>query len=89
MDAKIIMKNNDSIMYMLQPGTYEVNNPYKYVSFFAVDTVFELTLKGFKYEVKDIKLTKDNPLCISNEGNGTISFIIGTLLVIHQNEKTI
>ena len=83
-NIKII--NNDSIMYMLDPGTYEIMNKHKYISFFSIEDVVGLTLEGFKYPLKEVYLDTDNPLCISNEGEGNLSFTDGLLLVILQNE---
>jgi thiamine pyrophosphokinase len=73
-------------MYILEPGSYYIENKYDYISFFAVEDVLGLTLKGFKYELNNISLEVDDPLCISNEAEGMLSFVSGMLLVIHQNE---
>jgi len=74
------------IMYIVDPGTYEINNEYEFISFFAVEDVKQLTLRGFEYELSNYDLDIDDPLCVSNKGKGTISFIEGSLLVIHQKE---
>ena len=66
--------------------SYEIENEFKYISFFAIEDVSNLTLKGFKYELKDIQLSTEDPLCISNENEGRLSFKEGLLLVVHQNE---
>lgn len=83
-NIKII--DNTSKIYVLSPGTYKIENKYKYISFFSIEDVERLSLIGFNYEVHDMPLEQDNPLCISNEGSGTVTFTKGTLLVIHQNE---
>lgn len=83
-DIKIV--TDTEVMYMVDPGTYEINNEFNYISFFAVEDVVQLNLKGFEYELTDYSLTVDDPLCISNKGKGTISFKEGSLLVIHQKE---
>lgn len=84
--GKISIVSNNIMMYMLDPGTYEIENKFKYISFFAIEDVSELTLKGFKYELNSIELTTEDPLCISNEQEGSVSFKEGLLLVVHQNE---
>jgi len=85
--GNISIVNNDLVMYMLDPGFYDIKNTHKYISFFAIEDIVNLELKGFLYELKHDYLNTDNPLCISNEKEGTISFEEGLLLVIHQNEK--
>lgn len=85
--GNITMINHDSIMYMLDPDEYNIKNTYKYISFFAIEDVKELTLKGFSYELEKTDLDVFDPLCISNHGEGDLSFTEGLLLVIHQNEK--
>lgn len=84
--GNITFINNTTKMYVLHPGKYHVENKHKYISFFALEDVKGLSLKSFKYEVHDIKLNSHDPLCISNELEGTISFTEGLIVVIHQNE---
>lgn len=74
-------------MYLRKPGTYLINNDKKYISFFALEHVNKLSLIGFKYELHDIELKVFNPLCISNEGSGELSFEQGLLLIMHQDEN--
>lgn len=82
----ITIIDNYTKVYMIDPGEYDIKNQYKYVSFFAIEDVKNLTLTNFKYELTLISLDTFNPLCISNEGEGILSFTDGLLLVIHQNE---
>lgn len=84
--GNIRMRNNNSEMFILRPGMHYVENNYKYISFFSIEDIMSLTIKGFKYELNNVELIEDDPLCISNEGSGTISFTNGLLLVIMQNE---
>ena len=72
-------------MYMLDPGSYEIENSFRYISFFAIEDIKDLTLKGFKYEIINVDLSTENPLCISNELQGSLNFEKGLLLVVHQN----
>jgi thiamine pyrophosphokinase len=83
--GKISIVSNDIMMYMLDPGSYEIENKFRYISFFAIEDVKDLTLKGFKYEISNIDLSTENPLCISNELQGSINFEEGLILVVHQN----
>lgn len=84
-DIKIVTETE--IMYVVDPGTYEINNEYKFVSFFAEEDVKQLSLIGFDYELDNYDLNIGDPLCVSNKGKGTISFTKGSLLVIHQKEQ--
>ena len=84
--GNINIVNNETIMYMLNPGVYEVSPSFKYISFFAIEDISKLNLVGFKFDVEDYDLIVDDPLCISNEGKGKVSFEEGLLLVIEQNE---
>ncbi len=84
--GKVSIVSNDILMYMLDPGKYEIENKFKYISFFAIEDIKELFLKGFKYEINNIDLSTEDPLCISNEKEGTVSFKEGLLLVVHQDE---
>jgi thiamine pyrophosphokinase len=84
--GRISIVSNDIMMYMLDPGSYEIENKFKYISFFAIEDVSKLSLKGFKYELNNINLSTEDPLCISNELEGSLSFKEGLLLIVHQNE---
>lgn len=84
--GNIVMMNEYSKMFCLDPGSYSIINEYKYISFFAQEDIKKLNLKGFKYEVLDYNLQTGDNLCISNQGSGEISFKEGLLLVIQQNE---
>lgn len=85
--GNITIITEDLRMYLRKPGTYQVNNNKKYISFFALEPVLNLSLKGFKFELNNIELKVYNPLCISNEGSGELSFTDGLLLVMHQDEN--
>lgn len=84
--GKISIVSNGIMMYMLDPGRYEIDNKFKYISFFAMEDVLDLSLKGFKYELSNLDLSTEDPLCISNELEGVLSFKEGLLLVVHQDE---
>ncbi len=74
-------------MYLLKPGNYHLENTHPFISFFALEEIENLSLNGFLYPLQKINLTPDNPLCISNQGEGEVSFESGLLLVIHQFDK--
>ncbi len=82
----ITIVSEKEIVYLLDPGTYNIENEYKYISFFALEDVKELTLKGFEYELDKYDLSIDDSVCVSNQGKGELSFSEGLLLVIHQAE---
>ena len=84
--GSITIVTEHAIMYALNPGTHRIRNKHKYISFFAIEDIFDLTITGFRYEKTNFELFTDDPLCISNEKEGTVSFTEGMLLVIHQNE---
>lgn len=84
--GNIIQVDEFHKMYVLGPGTYEIENEHEYISFFAIEDVKNLHLKDFYYPLKKDLLTRFDPLCISNQGSGTISFEDGLLLVIHAND---
>jgi thiamine pyrophosphokinase len=83
---KITFINNQHKLYTLSKGTYTIDNPHRYISFFALEEVIGLTLEGFDYTLKDYTLTTNDPLSISNKGSGTITFNEGILLVIEAND---
>ena len=85
--GSISIVTEDATLYALHPGTHRIRNKHKYISFFALEDIFDLTLEGFLYDKKNFELYTDDPLCISNEKEGVVSFSEGLLLVIHQDEN--
>ncbi len=84
--GNIKMINDDTEVSVLTKGIYNIENSYKYISFYALEDILDLTLKGFKYELNNHNLTTLSPLGTSNEGSGTVNFSVGKLLVIKTNE---
>lgn len=84
--GNITICNDTTSMYILDPGFYEIQNDYDYISFFAIEEVEGLNIKNFKYEMTDYLLEVDDPLCVSNSGSGSVSFKSGSLLVILEKE---
>jgi len=80
--GNITMENDTEITFVLSKGEYEISKENKYISFFALEDTFNLNLKGFKYELVNHEFLIDDPICISNEGTGTISFDEGLVLVV-------
>ncbi len=74
-------------MFILKPGTYGITHNHDYISFFAVEDVAELTLEGFLFPLDGYDLKVDDPLCISNQGQGVVSFKSGKLLVIQADDE--
>ncbi len=72
--------------FALAPGTYRLGQGYKVVSFFAMEDVKDLHLTGFRYDLTGYDLKVDDPLCVSNAGDGEVSFDEGVLLVILSQE---
>jgi len=76
------LKDNSHYMYILDKGRYHIDNYKKYISFFAIEDVYGLQLKGFKFTLDNYFLSTSDSLSVSNEGSGDISFNKGKLLVI-------
>ncbi len=81
------MRDDNHIIYLLSKGKHVINNYKKYVSFFAFEDVYGLTLKGFKFNLDSYYLSTNDSLCVSNEGGGQIEFIKGKLLVIMSDDR--
>ncbi|MCK5764166.1 MAG: thiamine diphosphokinase [Clostridiales bacterium] len=92
-NINLIKKYNFSIrddlhfIYMLSKGKHIVNNYKKYISFFAIEDCYNLSIKGFKFQVNNYYLSTNDSLCVSNEGNGEIDFSKGKILVICSDDK--
>ncbi len=84
--GNIIFMNDHAKMFMVEPGTYGITHTHDYISFFAVEPIPNLTLKGFAYPLEDYALDVDDPLCISNQGSGIVSFTEGKLLIIQASD---
>lgn len=72
--------------YRLLPGTYEIKGSHRYISMFALKTVQDLELKGFKYQGLIGTLEPDEVKGISNEKEGTVTFSAGELLIIESKD---
>ncbi len=85
-DAKIVLKDEQNEILMLNPGVYFFSKSKRYISFFAYsDEVKGLTLTGFKYPLSKYDLCNSCGLCVSNEitdDKCTVSFDSGKLLTV-------
>jgi thiamine pyrophosphokinase len=81
------LRDDHHYIFMLKKGKHEINNFKKYVSFFALEDVFNLTLQGFKFNLDSYYLGINDSLCVSNEGSGIVEFNKGKLLVVMSDDK--
>jgi thiamine pyrophosphokinase len=90
--AKIELIDRQNSMYLRGPGSYQIEKwpKKKYISFIPQTlSVKGITLKGFRYPLKNRHISIGSTLCISNElvgDYGTFSFSEGILLVIRSND---
>lgn len=78
-------------IYLRKPGEYVIKKTdFKYISFFAYnEKVINLTLKNFKYELRDYLLERKDTLCISNEiikDEGIVKLDSGLLLIVESKD---
>ena len=82
----LTFKDNQHYIYTLRKGKHKIENYHRYISFFALEDVYNLSLKGFKYELNNYYLSTSDSLCVSNEGSGELEFSKGKLLVISSDD---
>jgi thiamine pyrophosphokinase len=80
------MRDDSHYIYMLSKGKHKINNYKKYISFFAIEDCYNLSIRGFKFSLNNYYLSTNDSLCVSNEGNGEIEFSKGKILVISSND---
>ena len=80
----LIMIDNDTVIYEVNSETEIHKDEYKYVSLFALEDVFDLTLTGFKYNLNNHFLSVRSGLGVSNEvlSLGKITYSKGRILLI-------
>ena len=83
-DLKFI--DDHTKMYILKKGKNQIINTHRYISFFAIEDVYELSITGFKYELDHYYLNASDSVCVSNEGSGLVDFTKGRLLVIETDD---
>jgi thiamine pyrophosphokinase len=80
------LRDNKHLIYIISKGRYDIANYKKYISFFALEDVYGLTLNGFKFNLDSYYLSTQDSLCVSNEGSGVVEFSKGKLLVIMSDD---
>ncbi|WP_108669740.1 thiamine diphosphokinase [Peribacillus acanthi] len=86
----LVDKNNHITAKLAGQYTLSEDSTLRYISFFPItDEVQGLTLKGFKYPLLDMHISRGSTLCISNElisSHGHFSFESGILLVVRSRD---
>lgn len=91
-DIVFCIRNKLNIIRFLFPGTHNIeqDNHFKYISFFSFgETVEDVSLRGFLYEVTEENISIGNAKFTSNEVSGrigTISFTAGICLMIRSSD---
>ncbi|MEH7345181.1 thiamine diphosphokinase [Bacillus sp. JJ1532] len=91
-DTQIEIIDQSNIIYIKGPGNHEIrrNLQFKYVSFIPLTMeITGLTLKGFKYPLKDQHVPMGSTLCISNElinDIGNFLFSKGIIMVVRSKD---
>ncbi len=80
------IKDDNHTIFLLKKGKHKIENYKKYISFFAIEDVYNLNVRGFKFDLDNYYLNTNDSLCVSNEGSGEVEFSKGKLLVICSNE---
>jgi thiamine pyrophosphokinase len=80
--------DNDTLITKCEKNQNFQKDEYKYYSFFALEDVYDLCLKGFKYELENHYLSHTSALGVSNEviDNAFLSYSKGRLLLIKTKE---
>ena len=78
--------DEDSLIETINDNNYKVKENYKFVSLYAIDEAI-IDLIGFKYELNNYLLKRNDPLCLSNEiiNNPKINLKKGKLLIIYSH----
>lgn len=82
-DERITLIDDYSKIFAISENFIIKKNEYKFISFYAIADKVNISLSGFKYNLLDYSLKKNDPLCISNEiiEEGTIK-VNGKILII-------
>jgi len=78
--------DEDSLIETINDNNYKVKENYKFVSLYAIDEAI-IDLIGFKYELNNYLLKRNDPLCLSNEiiNNPKINLKKGKLLIVYSH----
>ena len=85
----LVMVDDDTFISLCDKESYFQKDEYNFYSFFALEDVTNLSLKGFKYGLEDYTLSHSSNLGVSNEivGNmASVSYSKGKLLLIKTKE---
>lgn len=66
-DYQIYMVDDKNKIFVSDYAMTFKKNEYKYISFFSLDDNTILSLNGFKYNLDNYNLKRNNNLCLSNE----------------------
>ena len=82
----VLIKDDNSLIETVIDNNYIVRKEYKYVSIYAIDDSI-IDLKGFKFNLNNYNLKRNDPLCLSNEiiDNPIINLRKGKLLIIYSH----
>ena len=86
---RIIDNNNEIELLENSKKTIEKSDGFKYVSFISLTDFSTLSLTGFKYNLKNKKIKRDDTLCISNkqkDSKAQIKVFSGKILMIRSRD---
>ena len=80
--------DNDTVIKLCDKDAFFQKDEYNFYSFFALEDVYDLNLKGFKYELDNYFLPVESTLGVSNEliSDATLTYSKGKLLLIKTKE---
>ena len=85
----LVIVDNDTVIKLCDKISTFRKDEYNFYSFFALEDVYDLSLKGFKYELENYTLSHTSNLGVSNEiveGIANLSYSKGKLLLIKTKE---
>ena len=84
----LVLIDNNTYMMQCEKNQIFQKDEYKYYSFFALEDVYDLSLKGFKYELEKHFLSHTSALGVSNEivSSASLTYSKGKLLLIKTKE---
>ena len=85
----LIIKDDNTEIKLCDKHLFFQKDEYNFYSFFALEDVYDLSLKGFKYELDNFYLSHTSPLGVSNEiieNKASLSYSKGKLLLIKTKE---
>lgn len=83
---ELSFRDDNHWIFILKKGKHPLQHCHRYISFFALEDCYNLSLQGFKYELNNYFLGVSDSLCVSNEGSGIVDFSRGRLLVVASDD---